>query len=132
VEATGPTGASVNFVATASDLVDISDSVTCVAPSGSTFPLGTTLVQCTATDAHANTSHGSFNITVGDTTPPMVTKIEATPAVLWPPDHEMVKVNLTVTAVDLVDPNPGSRIVSVSSNQPVNGTGDGDTAPDWE
>jgi len=43
----------------------------------------------------------------------------------------MINVTLTVTAVDLVDPAPVIRIVSVASNQPINGTGDGDTSPDW-
>jgi hypothetical protein len=38
---------------------------------------------------------------------------------------------VSVNAVDAVDPAPLSHIVSVSSNQPINGTGDGDTAPDW-
>jgi hypothetical protein len=43
----------------------------------------------------------------------------------------MVPIVITVTATDAVDPAPTSRIVSVSSNQPLNGTGDGDAAPDW-
>ena len=30
------------------------------------------------------------------------------------------------------DPTPICRIVSVASNEPVNGAGDGNTAPDWE
>ena len=74
----------------------------------------------------------SFTVTVQDTTPPVVTGISATPGSLWPPDHRMVPVTVTVSAFDLVDPHPTSHIVSVASNQPVNGTGDGDTAPDWQ
>jgi hypothetical protein len=132
VEATGPTGAMVTFVATATDIVDGSDPVVCLPLSGSTFALGTTLVQCSATDAHSNTAHGSFSVTVRDTTPPQVTNIAATPSTLWPPNHVMTEVNVTVVAFDVVDPAPVSRIVAVSSNQPVNGTGDGDTSPDWE
>jgi hypothetical protein len=42
----------------------------------------------------------------------------------------MVDVSLTVIATDLVDPAPMSHIVSVTSSQPDNGTGDGDTAND--
>ena len=38
--------------------------------SGATFPLGTTTVTCTATDAHGNTATGSLTVTVHDTTPP--------------------------------------------------------------
>ena len=51
---------------------------------------------------------------------------------LWPATHKMIPVTIVLVATDLVDPHPVSHIVSVSSNQPVNGTGDGDTAPDWE
>jgi hypothetical protein len=44
----------------------------------------------------------------------------------------MVDVTVTVVANDLVDPAPIVRIISVSSNQPQEGTGDGDTGPDWQ
>ena len=72
-EATGPGGAVVTFTATATDIVDGNITPTCAPPSGATFPLGTTLVTCTATDAHNNTGSASFNVTVVDTTGPVVT-----------------------------------------------------------
>ena len=71
-EATGPTGALVTYSATATDAVDGSLSVTCSPTSGITFPLGTTTVTCSATDTHSNTASGSFTVTVGDTTPPVI------------------------------------------------------------
>ncbi|MGH9144419.1 MAG: HYR domain-containing protein, partial [Vicinamibacterales bacterium] len=72
-EATGPGGASVIFVATAVDNIDGPVPVTCVPASGSTFPLGTRPVDCSATDAAGNTATGRFNVTVIDTTPPGLT-----------------------------------------------------------
>jgi hypothetical protein len=131
-EATGPTGAAVTYSATATDIVDGSRPVTCDHPSGSAFPLGTTTVQCSATDTHNNTAYGSFTVTVADTMPPTIVSITASPSVLWPPNHQMVNVTVSVIASDAVDPSPISYIYSVSSNQPINGTGDGDTAPDWQ
>src|SRR5206468_6781717 len=50
VEATGATGATFTYTATASDLVDGPRAVTCSPASGSTFPLGPATVNCTATD----------------------------------------------------------------------------------
>ena len=58
VEATGPTGATATFTATATDGGDPTPTVACVPTSGSTFPLGTTPVTCTATDDSGNTSSG--------------------------------------------------------------------------
>ena len=75
--ATSGAGASVTFTATATDLVDGVDTVTCTPASGSTFPIGTTTVQCSATDFHGNTAHGSFNVTVPDPfalTPPLLSQ----------------------------------------------------------
>lgn len=40
--------------------------VSCAMPSGSTFPLGTTTVTCTAVDSCGNDSHCTFDVTVED------------------------------------------------------------------
>jgi len=53
----------------------------------------------------------------------------ASPSMLWPPNHGMKNVTINYTATGNCSVNCS---LSVSSNEPVNGTGDGDTAPDWE
>ena len=65
-----------------------------------------------------------------DVTPPEISfDLDATE--LWPPNHKMVTVATGIGATDDFDPIPIVS-VSVTSNEPLNGTGDGDTAPDWE
>jgi hypothetical protein len=121
----------VTYTATATDIVDPAPTVVCDPPSGSTFPVGTTEVVCTATDSSLNETIKSFFVTViADTTPPVVSSISATPSNLWPPNHELVAVTITVVATDDIDPAPTSQIISVTSNQPDNGTGDGDVDND--
>jgi uncharacterized protein len=68
-------------------------------------------------------------VNVVDTTPPVVSPVLPTSSVLWPPNHQMTTVGLAYTVAD----NSGSASCSagVVSNELVNGTGDGDTAPDW-
>jgi Ca2+-binding RTX toxin-like protein len=76
VEATGPDGATVEYNASANDAVDGSVPVDCQPASGSTFPIGETTVNCSATDNAGNTSNGSFKVTVNaqaDTTAPETT-----------------------------------------------------------
>jgi hypothetical protein len=123
--------AVVTYTASATDLVDITDMVTCTPASGFTSGLGTTTVNCSSTDAHHNTATGSFTATVVDTTPPTITSTSASPSNLWPDNHKMVNVSVTVTAVDNCDPSPVRRIVGVTSNQPINGPGDGNSTPDY-
>ena len=64
VAATSPAGALVTYNAEATDIADPSPTVVCVPPSGSVFPIGTTAVTCTATDASENEATGSFNVIV--------------------------------------------------------------------
>ncbi len=71
-EATSASGAVVNFTVTAHDAVDGDVTVTCDPTSGSTFALGVTTVNCSASDTAGNTATASFKVTVVDTTPPVI------------------------------------------------------------
>jgi len=126
-EATSAAGAAVTFTTTSYDLVDGSVPVICTPPSGSTFPLGTTTVNCSATDAHDNTSTGSFTVTVVDTTAPDITSVTVSPNTLWPPNKKLVNVTVTADVEDLVDPAPIVRIYDITCDEPINATDAGIT-----
>ena len=64
VQATSSTGAVVTFSATAHDSIDGDVTATCTPTSGSTFPIGNTIVNCAATDKAGNTGMASFNVVV--------------------------------------------------------------------
>jgi len=99
---------------------------------GGSCPANYTLKRTwSATDDCGNTATHVQTITVRDTKPPVIHNVAATPNVLWPPNHKMVQVAVTATATDNCDPAPHCHITRVNSNEPVNGLGDGDTAPDW-
>ncbi|MBI4662446.1 MAG: SBBP repeat-containing protein [Verrucomicrobia bacterium] len=76
-EATGSSGAVVEFSATALDQVEGEVPVSCRPSSGSTFALGSTTVNCSASDSRGNTAYGSFEVTVQDTTAPATTILSA-------------------------------------------------------
>lgn len=67
VVTTSPSGEPVTYSASANDLVDGSVAIACAPPSGSTFPLGTTTVNCSASDSRGNTATGHFNVTLTTT-----------------------------------------------------------------
>jgi Tol biopolymer transport system component len=71
-EATSPDGATVSFEVTAEDDVDGPTDVDCDHNSGETFPIGETVVTCSAEDLSGNHAEESFTITVQDTTAPDV------------------------------------------------------------
>jgi hypothetical protein len=101
-EATGPSGAVVNYTASATDLVDGSVAVTCLPASGNTFAITTTKVDCSATDAHGNKATGSFNVIVRDTTPPVVTVPDNKTVEATGPSGAVVTYS-GASATDLVD-----------------------------
>ena len=83
VEATSAAGASVVFYANASDTVSGPLPVSCSKnrneDSSATFPLGSTVLTCTATDAAGNQGSATATVKVRDTTAPT---ISATPLVV--------------------------------------------------
>ena len=64
VDASGPTGATVDYAVGATDNADPNPVVICAPESGGAFAIGDTEVQCTATDASANTTQGVFTVHV--------------------------------------------------------------------
>ena len=102
----------VTFSPTATDMVDGTDPVTCNSASGSTFPLGTTTVNCSSTDKHGNTSPASFTVTVAETTAPSITLPADIAQEATGPAGNVVTFSPTATdIVDGTDPvtcNPAS------------------------
>ena len=62
--ATSRAGAAVTFVVTATDVVDPHPMVVCLPASGFVFPIGTTTVSCTATNAAGLSSRATFTVLV--------------------------------------------------------------------
>lgn len=103
-EATAPSGAVVVFAAL--DNLDPEPRLDCTPASASIFPLGTTTVSCTATDAAGNTSPtGTFAVTVRDTTPPTLAPHADVIAAQQSQQGAAVGYALPV-AQDAADPSP--------------------------
>jgi hypothetical protein len=94
-----------------------------------TFNLGTHVVTLDATDMAGNVGSDNVTVTVVDTTPPEI-NATVTPDMLWPPNHKYVEVKMNVTVYDNCDPSPILTFVSITSNEPDNGIGDGNTVND--
>lgn len=134
VTATSAAGAVVTYMAaTAIDATSPpAINVSCAPVSGSTFAIGTTVVTCTASDQAGNEGTASFTVSVSDTVPPVITSTTPSTGSLWPPNHQMVPVTVSVAATDNVTAAPACTITGVTSNEPQNGLGDGDTPNDWQ
>ncbi len=98
--------------------------------------VGGTVISNTATassgapdDVPGNNSKTA--LTTVDATPPTVSAVTADPSSLWPKNHKMRDVTINYTATDSCG-GVVCQITNITSNEPINGTGDGDTAPDWE
>ena len=95
------------------------------------LPLGTHVVTLIVDDGFGGVSTDEVTIEVVDTTAPEIHSAAATPNELWPVNHKMRPVAVEVDVSDLCDANPTCRIVTVTSNEPANARGDGNTDPDW-
>ncbi|MBI3949178.1 MAG: HYR domain-containing protein [Acidobacteria bacterium] len=96
-------GAPVTYAATATDNCPGVTAV-CNPPSGSTFPVGTTTVTCTATDASGNMATCNFTVTAADTTPPTITC--PAPITTTCTSAAGAVVTFSATATDVCDSTP--------------------------
>jgi hypothetical protein len=84
---------------------------------------------CDAASPTANCAQCVVAFTVNDVTPTTIGVVTVDKLVLWPPEHQMVDVAVSYTATD--NCSAPTCAISVTSNEPINGVADGDTAPDW-
>ena len=94
-----------------------------------TLPVGSHTYALTVADGFGGTDSDTVTVVIADTTAPTVT-LSLSPGALWPPNHKLVGVAATVTATDVCAGNLPAILASVTSSEPDNGTGDGDTAGD--
>ena len=72
----------------------------------------------------------NFRLTPNNTcTPPLIASVTAAPSVIWPPNHEMVPVTVFTDASAACGPAV-CKIAEIKSDEPSNGSGDGNTSPD--
>jgi hypothetical protein len=135
LEATSPSGAVATYSPTATDAVDGPVPVNCTPASGSTFPLGTTKVQCSASDSNGNTGQVKFHVTVRDTTAPVLTL----PSDITTTAEGSTVVNFFATATDAVSGTTavncspasgssfalGTTVVQCSATDALNNTAQG-------
>jgi serine protease len=109
-------------------------------PSGSptttvTLPLGVHVITLTVSDPDGQSSTDDVTITIVDTTPPTLI-VNSKPTMLWSPNHDYRTIaiaDLDIMVADTCDPTVTAQdvvIVSVTSDEAENGTGDGNTMND--
>jgi hypothetical protein len=105
--------------------VDVMGSVVV---SGLTSSPAIVRVTVTATDGCGLQTIETFDADVVDTTPPTI-DISLDPDSLWPPNHKLHEITASVEVMDNC-PITNASLLSIVSDEPDNGTGDGDTADD--
>ena len=99
----------------------------CNLADGATLAVTTT---ASSPDDPGQGNNGSSDAVVVSNPAPVISNVAVDQALLWPANHMMRDVRVSYSTSD----NCGTPTVTlkVTSNELVNGLGDGDAAPDWE
>lgn len=122
------------WVQTAGPTVTLSDpsspTQTFMAPAVVGMAGETLTFELTVHDGYGGCATDEVVITVLDTNaPPDCTLAQPSDGSLWPPNHKLRPITITGVS-DPENQNVTITILSVTQDEPLNGLGDGDTAPD--
>lgn len=88
------------------------------------------MVDLIVVDGWSSSAPSTTRIKVQDTQPPSL-QLTLTPTLLEPADHKLVRIEAVISVSDSCgDAQPTVVLTSITSDQPDNGLGDGDTAGD--
>ena len=101
-------------------------------PAGLDSPVGSyPIVPAGVSSANYRIEFRAGTLRIVDTTAPSIRLITPSQTVLWPPNHQLIPVSLTIDAIDAAS-SFTCGVSTVSSSEPDNGLGDGDTAGDTQ
>jgi predicted extracellular nuclease len=128
VTANGDTTMFATLAAGATESFQFTAVIGCAVPNAANVTTTATVTSDTADPAGENNT-ATAGIAVTNAAPTL-SAVSASLTQLWPANHKMVDVAINYTAADQC----GSVVtaVSVTSSEPVNGIGDGNTSTDWE
>lgn len=98
---------------------------------------GSHVIEVKATDAAGNSSTATTTHTIIDVTPPIIHSVSPSQGTLWPPNHKLVRIGVSANVSDNCGGSASGggvqcHLVNVTSNEPINGRGDGNTDYDWD
>ncbi len=94
---------------------DLTGSIT-VENIPDTGRLGQASIVYSVVDSSGNKSSVSRSVVVRDSVAPILT-VQASPGQIWPPNHQMVPVHVSISATDACDPMPRLTLVRVTNSE---------------
>jgi hypothetical protein len=81
------------------------------------LPLGTNVITLIVSDEQEDSEPDTVVVTVVDIAPPVFNSVVASPTLLWPPNHKMIPVEVSIHATDNCDPSPDIALDAVTMNE---------------
>lgn len=103
-------------------------NVACATPNGATISNTAKIAATSPSDPDTSNNTSTASTTVSNP-PPTISGVSVNAPQLWPPNHKMTDITVDYSVSD--NCSAVNTSLSVISNEPLNGTGDGNTAVDW-